>query len=390
MRILIVSHQPPLPPFNGFQLALASLLPHLQHKHEVRVVALDAPHDTPDPPWLRVSPPPKGPWVEVTNWGRFALRRRPLRADTLARALMPAVRDELASFDPDLVHVFSARAAAVSSSVVDRPVLLSALDASDRNLEARAALRRGPARLALRLQGRRIRAFIAEEYPRYGAVVTVTPEDAAAIAGLTEGVDVRWIPNGVDPDRFPAGASPRVAHQITFHGVMGYAPNVDAAVWATREILPRIRAVQPAARLVLAGRGPSPEVQHLASTPGVTVTGEVPDVAPWLRETAVYLCPMRRGTGIKNKLLEAMAAGAPCVVTPLSLQGIPAVDGRDLLVGEDADELAGHVLTLLADPRHAARLGEAGRALVLRHHSWAAAADAYARLYTELVATANT
>jgi polysaccharide biosynthesis protein PslH len=383
VRVLHVVHEPPLPPYNGQRLVLASLLPHLRDGHEVRVLSLDGARVGPVPSWLRLVPSPSGPLVELASVSRF-LQGRPLRADAMARALWAPLTEELLRFDPDVVHVGSAQLASLRPAFAELPALLTALDAGYRNIEARATLRRGPSRLALRRQARHQRRFIATEFPGYSAVVMVTPEDADAVRTLAPGADTRAIPNGVDMTRYSGRPAQRRERRIVLHGAMGYAPNIDAALFAAREVLPRVRRVEPAAELVLVGRSPSAEVVALTDRPGVTVTGEVEDVVPWLASATVYLCPMRRGTGIKNKLLEAMAAGAPCVVTPLALQGIRAEPGREVLVGRNADELAGHVVDVLNDQRLGDRLGKNAMALVSRHHSWEAAAAAYRALYVEI------
>ena len=385
MRILILSHEPPVPPFNGHRLALASLLPDLGTRHELRVLALGAATDGTDRAWLRVEPAPQGAGVALRDAGDFVVRRRPRRVDALVETLAVPLDEELRRFDPDVVHVFSNRLAAAHRLLGDRPRLLTALDAAHRNVAARVALARGARRLALRAEARRMERFVATEFPAYGTVVMVTPEDAEAVAELAPDARVTSIPNGVDAERYAVHV-PREPGRIVFHGAMGYAPNVGAAGFAARELLPQVRARVPEAELVLVGRDPSAEVRALAELPGVQVTGEVDDVAPWLASASVYLCPMRTGTGIKNKLLEAMAAGAPCVVTPLALQGIAADHGRDVLVGSDAEELIAHVVALLTDAERADRLGTHARRLVVEQHAWEVAARAYAELYEELAA----
>jgi polysaccharide biosynthesis protein PslH len=362
------------------------MLPALRVEHDVRVLAVGAPHEQVEP-WLHTVAPPAGAAAGLRDWRQFLVHRRPRRADELVRCLQPALRGELRRFDPDVVHVFSNLLAPVHRVLDGRPTVLSGLDAAHRNVAARAARARGPRRLALRAEARRVTRYIANEYPAYDEVVMVTPQDAAAVAELAGEIRVSSIPNGVDAARFGAGtpAAP-VPGRLVLHGAMSYAPNVDAALFAAHEVLPRVRSEAADAELVLVGRSPSAEVRALAGLPGVTVTGEVDDVAPWLQSAAVYLCPMRSGTGIKNKLLEAMAAAAPCVATPLALQGIEAEPGRDVLVGAGADELASHVLALLEDPERAGVLGGRARRCVVDHHSWEAAARAYSELYARVAA----
>lgn len=388
MRVLHVVHEPPLPPYNGQRLVLASLLPHLREAHEIRVLSLDGLRTGPVPPWLRLVPAPRGRLLEAASILGF-LRGRPLRADATARALRTALAEEIARFDPDLVHVGSEQLAPLWPAAAGRPALLTALDAGYLNTEARVTMQRGLMRLALQRQARNQRRFVTAEYPHYSAAVMVTPQDAEAVRALAPTADVRVIPNGVDVARFAEAPAQRHEHRIVLHGAMSYPPNVDAALFAAREVLPLVREQEPRAELVLVGRSPSAEVVALADLPGVTVIGEVEDVAPWLTSATAYLCPMRRGTGIKNKLLEAMAAGAACVVTPLALQGIPAEHWRDVLVGDGPTGLAAHVVAVLRDRGLADRLGDNGSALVARHHSWEAAAAAYSSLFDEIVTDAG-
>ena len=118
--------------------------------------------------------------------------------------------------------------------------------------------------------------------------------------------------------------------------------------------------------------------------PGVEVTGDVADVRPWLRACAVYVCPMVSGTGVKNKLLEAMASEAPCVVSDRALGGLSVEQERDVLVGRLPDELVAHVVRVLADPSLASGLGRAARRYVVDHHSWHAVADRYERVFRDV------
>ena len=123
-------------------------------------------------------------------------------------------------------------------------------------------------------------------------------------------------------------ASRPVPGRIVFTGAMNYPPNIVAADFLARLLLPRVRTVRPDTQLVIVGREPDPRVLGLAALDGVDVTGAVDDIRPWLQSAQVFVCPMLSGTGIKNKLLEAMASGLPCVATPLALQGLNVSAGQ--------------------------------------------------------------
>ena len=136
---------------------------------------------------------------------------------------------------------------------------------------------------------------------------------------------------------------------LVFEGNMMFGPNVDAARRLALEILPIVRAAIPAARLVLVGRDPAPEVRALAGE-SVEVTGTVDDVRPFLARGTVFACPMRLGSGIKNKILQAWAMARPVVATPASLGGLAAHDEDNLLVREDNLGFSEAVIELIRDP----------------------------------------
>lgn len=386
MRILICASEAPLPPTNGFRLMLTALVQELRLRHEVRVLAILSPDQRSDAGTdqsLRLVPRRKASRAKDAGaLFRALVTRRPLTADSLAASLRGPLRDELDSFGPDVVHVSSGRLAALGRDLSDRPAVLVALDAWHLNVDARALAAAGPRRRLLRSESDRVRRFIAAEYGRFDRLVVVSDPDRDALREIDPSLDVAVVPNGVDVDFYaPHPDAVSDPNRIVFTGLMSYAPNVLAAEYLARRIFPRVRATCPDARLVLVGRAPAPRVRSLAELDGVTVTGEVPDIRPWLTGSSVYACPMISGTGIKNKLLEAMACGMPCVATPLALQGLRAVPERELLVGRTNEELAWALVRVLGDEELANSLGRRARAYVCAEHDWAAVARAYEDVY---------
>jgi polysaccharide biosynthesis protein PslH len=388
MRVLVCAVEAPLPPINGFRLMLTALVRELRREHRVRVLALRAPDqdsDAADEDLRLVARPP-------SRFGGAALasaivRQRPLRADAVAASFAAPLREELASFRPDVVHVTSGRLAGLGRELARAPAVLGALDAWHVNVEARALVADGMRGRLLRAEAGRVRRFEAEEYGRFARVVVVSPQDREALLSVNPKLSISVIPNGVDTTFFaPGSEARRNSSGIAFTGVMSYAPNVLAAEFLAREVFPLVQERHPAARLALVGRAPTDRVRALHDLEGVEVTGEVPDLRPWLLRSGAYACPMLSGTGIKNKLLEAMACACACVVTPLALQGLHVEDGREVIVGTSAKELACGVLRVLEDPVCRDELGHAARRYVLSEHNWGAAARAYASVYEDVLA----
>ncbi len=179
------------------------------------------------------------------------------------------------------------------------------------------------------------------------------------------------VPNGVDVEMFRSdGYTQEKSHQIIFTGTMDYYPNNEAVLFFAQCCWPLIRAQVPDATWLIVGKKPSAEVQRLAELPGVTVTGQVPDVRPYLASSAVAIAPLRIGSGTRLKILEALAMQKAVVSTSIGCEGLALIPGKHLLVEDQPEMLARAVVTLLQDVEKRQALGEAGRLLVEAQYSW--------------------
>jgi glycosyltransferase involved in cell wall biosynthesis len=200
---------------------------------------------------------------------------------------------------------------------------------------------RREARLLARAESRMMRSA--------GATTVVNDREADAARRLAPGARIEVAGNGIDRAHFAPEAPALAEPQVVFCGVMNYAPNAETAMFLAREVWPRVTRVRPEARLVLVGSGPSPALTRAAErVSGVTVTGRVADVRPWLWSSAVAAAPIRTARGVQNKVLEAVAAGLPAVVSPVVAEGLPEGVRPACLVASSADECAGRILELLA------------------------------------------
>lgn len=182
--------------------------------------------------------------------------------------------------------------------------------------------------------------------------------------------------NGVDADFFSptnGGESPYPAGGpvIVFSGAMDYWPNIDAVTWFATELLPQIRRDVPDARFWIVGMNPAPAVQALAGE-GVTVTGTVPDVRPYIAHADVVVAPLRIARGIQNKVLEAMAMARPVVVSVEAAAGLAARPGQDCEIAHGAGETVQTTVSLLANPVRSSQMGLDARICVVGRYSWQA------------------
>lgn len=304
---------------------------------------------------------------------------QPALAQRLAALLSPT-----AGRPPvDVIHVEhlrGARYALRAREIADRstiPVVWDSVDCIShlfRQAAAHSESRFG--RWMARLELPRTERYEGRLAWQFDAILTTSAVDRAALVTLAAahrpGIPpIEVLPNGVDLDYFrPDPAVVRDPETLILSGKMSYHANVSMALYLVREIMPRVWSERPAARVVIAGKDPAREVRALADHPAVSVTGAVSDMRPHLRSAAVAVAPITYGAGIQNKILEAMACGTPVVTTPPALNALSAVPGRDLLVGQDAAELAAGIVALLADPSRRASIGRAGREYVAATHDW--------------------
>jgi glycosyltransferase involved in cell wall biosynthesis len=238
-------------------------------------------------------------------------------------------------------------------------------------------------RLRLRASLALTRRYERIMYRGFERVVVLAASDQRTLNALDPSLPVAVIPLGVnlvDAPRRPVGS-----HEIVFVGNFAYAPNVMAALSLANDVLPRVLASIPDARLALVGADPPSEVAALASN-CVEVTGLVPDVQPYLGRAQAFVAPIGAGAGAKNKILEALAAGLPVVTTPLGCEGFAVNAGEHLLIGTTAAEIADATVRILRDSSLADRLGAAGRQLVRARYTWPDIVARYEMLYEDVIA----
>jgi sugar transferase (PEP-CTERM/EpsH1 system associated) len=373
VKVLFVTTRCPVPPWRGDQVRAYHHLRLLAARHAITCCILS---------WRR---PPReaaaavaalGVRVEVVPLGFGGMvpalagvvagDPRPLQVLLFARRRARSRLAALLAEPFDVVHAQLLRALADLAPGA-RPLVVDLIDALSANTARRAAVEGGLAAPVLAREAARLARAEHALVARGGPCLVVSARERAALGGAA---NVRVVPNGVDGAAFPYRPDGRPAARLVFAGNLGYFPNVDAAAWLARDVLPRVRAAVPAAELRLVGARPARRVRQLARLPGVSLAAAVPDVAPELAAASLAVIPLRAGSGLQNKVLEALATGTPVVATPRATEGLEVRAGEHLLVAEDAAGLADAAIALLRDAGRARALAHAGRRLVERRYRW--------------------
>lgn len=384
-HLLFLAHRIPYPPNKGDKIRSYHLLQHLAARYRLHLGAFI--DDAAD--WQYVETVKA--YCASTHFVRLDSLRarlrslpalattRPLSLDYYRHAGMQRwVAQTLAAAPISRTLVFSSVMAQYAQDPRLTRRVIDFVDVDSDKWLQYAQKKRWPMRWLYRREGRRLLDY--ERQVAAGSDVSLfvseaeaalfrrlAPESAGRIGHLNNGVDLDYF-SPAHTFENPYGAQSQV---LVFTGAMDYWPNIDAVQWFAQAIFPEILARQPQARFVIVGARPAAQVQALAQLPGVSVTGTVPDIRPYLAHARCAVAPLRIARGIQNKVLEAMSMGIPVLATPQAFEGISATPGRDLLVADGASALAEAALTLLQEPRDPAlALGAEGRRLIERQYAW--------------------
>lgn len=230
----------------------------------------------------------------------------------------------------------------------------------------------------MRQQWERMLRFERDALSRFDLVLAVSDVDRQTFGRLYPGAlrnPVHVVQTGVDTSYFtPMPGVERRAH-LVFTGSMDWLPNEDGMLYFVRDILPRIRQVEPDVTLSIIGRAPTPAVKRLAEEAGIEVTGRVDDVRPHVAAGDVYIVPLRIGGGTRLKIFEAMSMAKAVVSTTVGAEGLPVTPGRDIAIADEPARFAQAVIHLIRDEAARRDMEAAARQLVVEKYDWAAVAQ---------------
>jgi sugar transferase (PEP-CTERM/EpsH1 system associated) len=359
MRVLFLTHRLPYAPNRGDRLRAYHIVRNLIARG-MKVDVLSLVHDKEELGQLDLvrglgagANAVRIPRFRTYASGALALAgTRPLTHALLtAPGFNDAARAIVREHEPDVVLAYcSSMARFALEPPLDRyPLVIDLVDVDSQKWAALATTSSLPRRWIYSREERYLSRFEGRAAERAFATLVVNDREATALRQLAPAADVRVVPVGVDLASLRPPGPPTEAPRIVFCGVMNYEPNVEGILWFTEQVWPKIRATQPNARFHIVGSDPAPAIVRVASPgSGIYVSGEVESVQPYLWESALSVAPLKTARGVQNKVLEAVAAGLPAVVTPQVYEGLPHEIRDACLVGDSPSQFAEQALTLLA------------------------------------------
>jgi sugar transferase (PEP-CTERM/EpsH1 system associated) len=378
MNILYLCHRFPFPPKRGGKIRPFNMIRHLsQAGHHVHVGSLVRSQAEADE-GKRIAPHcagfDMGMVTEGVQWARM-VARLPLSTPSsmgyfYSPALAGRVKLLLAQQRWDLIFVHCSSVAQYVQHVQGTPKILDFGDMDSQKWLEYANYKPFPLSLGYRFEGHKMLAAEKRLARRFDLCTATTRAEWQTLNDYGTGAATDWFPNGVDASYFSPTDGAYDADTISFIGRMDYYPNQECMSRFCKQVWPLLKQRRPALKLLIVGADPSPEMRALGGLPGVTVTGSVPDVRPFIRGSALMVAPLAIARGTQNKILEAMGMGVPVVTSSAAAGGVDAEAEQHFLVADSPADLAAAVLRIVENPNERARLATAGRERMLSHHAW--------------------
>ncbi|MDY0344334.1 MAG: glycosyltransferase [Lentimicrobium sp.] len=383
MKLIVILPRFPFPTEKGDKLRAFHQLKILSCHHEIFLFALSH-QPVSQAQREKVAPHCSEMFVFRLNWFttflnliRAIFKRWPLQVGYyFSGSVYRKIRNEINRIQPDHIYCQLLRTAPYAINLHINKTL-DYQDVFSKGVERRIPQSGFFMKPLLRIEMKRLRAFEAYVFDHFNhkTIISVPDRDFIPHAGKDQ---IVVVPNGVDHTFFRPMKQP-ITHDLVFTGNMGYPPNVNCAEYLVKQVLPLLRKSYPELTLMLAGATPHARVKALAGEK-VIVTGWVDDIRECYAGARIFLAPMQIGTGLQNKLLEAMSMQLPCITSSLCNAALKAIPGKDILIGDTPEEVAAQVIRLLGDEMLQQSIAKSGLNFVHRNYSWQGATNQLLKL----------
>lgn len=379
--VLFLAHRIPYPPNKGDKIRSWNFLKRLGEHHRVHVgFYVDSKRDMEHIPRLREMFA-SVEFVEVSPlWQKVRSLLGLITGKSLTESAYPfgelrRYYEELKSKEKiDCIVLFSAATAPIVLPVEDSRLITDLVDVDSEKWRSYSKQSSWPFSWIYEREARKLSQFEADLADASDVSLLVSQDEVEVFKRRNSHVadKVVSVRNGVDINQFNPALFPNSQEvgRVLFSGAMDYQPNLEAVEWFVENVWTQIRQAHENAIFVIAGGPFTSRTKKLERVEGVTVLGYVDDMAETIATAQVVVAPLQTARGIQNKVLEALSMAKPVVATSLANEGINAVDGKELLVADEAGQFAEHVNSLLSGQTNCETYREAGRALVVRNFSW--------------------
>ena len=408
MKILYLSLRFPYPPHSGDRIRTYNILKHLSRRHSISFISfVQSPQEANCMGQLReyCDQIRTIEFSELRAYGNCMLYfsfAEPFQVVYWhSQEMQRQVNEMMDKNGFDIIHAQFFRMAQYTMGFADNRKILDSCDSYWLNLSRRARLDRGLSWPLLKVEANRVKIYETEVARRFDMVTMVSPLDRDCLLSVNSDIPVSVVPMGVDLEYYQPSHS-RVAEceekegnreeygpNLLFTGTIRYFPNSDAVLYFYNEIFPLIKDAVPNAKFYVVGNYPPRKISKLMSNGDVVVTGHVEDVRPYFAKSAVFVCPLRSGSGMQAKILEAMAMCVPVVTTSIGSEALEATEGRDIIVADNARKFAQEVVRLLRNKELRQSVAQNARNLVEEKYGWSSVVKRFDMIYENISASGD-
>ena len=374
MKILYLTSRIPYPIDKGDKLRAYHQIKHLSENHEISLFSLNEESNN----QLNYSELEKYcSKIFVEKLGKFEIIKNiffhlfsklPFQVSYFySKRIQKKINKIIDIEKPDLIFCQLIRMAEYVINQKKYSRLIDYVDILSKGLERRAEIANLFLKPVLIWEYNKVKNYEKNCFEKFNEHIIITKQDRDLLA-FKEKEKVHIIPNGIDTDYFkPLNNTKK--YDILFTGNLSYPPNIEAALYLVKKILPKLLEVQPEIKILIAGASPSKKVLSLSST-NVAIKSWADDIRDYYSVTKIYVAPLQIGTGLQNKLLEAMAMGLPCITSPLSQQGINAPVGEVLLTADSPEKYFKLIYKLLYEQEFSQSLSINAIKFVSENFDW--------------------
>ncbi len=375
MRIFILLSRIPYPLEKGDKLRAFYQIKNLSEHNEIILCALNSiPGPDKQKAFIALQPYCRSinfidlfPMGKLINLTKAALKGLPFQVGYFyQKKAAKKIHELIEIYNPDLIYAQLIRVAPYVMNFPGKKVL-DYQDAFSHGIKKRISGSVFPMRKLLKIEYKRTLRYEKEIFQYFDLKTIISEQDRKLIQHPRKG-EINIIKNGVDLKYFiPENVEKKF--DLVFTGNMAYPPNIDAALFLVKEIMPLVWKQKPDTKLLLAGAYPVKKIKNLAGK-RIIVSGWMNDIRDGYLSSRIFIAPMRIGTGLQNKLLEAMALKIPAITTPLANAALGATNGEEILIGSSAVEISEKILFLLNNKDKQKGLAEKGYKFVKANYHW--------------------
>ena len=308
------------------------------------------------------------PYNRIFNLFKTFFNNKPFQVNYFYHySIQKKINNKILDVNPDYIFCQLIRTALYVKNNHTIPKIIDYMDSFSKGMERRIKISNIFIKPFVIMEFQRLKRFENLAFEFFNKHIIISENDRKEITHNKKN-EIEIIGNGIDTDYFQKIGTD-IKYELVFIGNLSYIPNIEAANFIAKKILPKLLKKLPNIKILIAGSNPSTRVLKLANK-NIEVQGWVEDIRKTYSSGKIFFAPMNIGSGLQNKLLEAMSVGIPCITSELSNRSLKAVDKKNILIGNSVNEYVNHIISLLKDEKKIKKIGDGGRKYVIENYNW--------------------